>query len=155
MSEQTTTCSVCGARLEDDQACIAYFHLLLGWELDYGLYDVHHLLVLGYSLQHPASYSPECLPQAIGQLVDFVENDVTPAQMRKRIAAAVASDARRYKITGTPTHHGTYAYPVDWPICVDAIVRAGPDVYYASVRAWANSVLAALRQSGNLPGRGR
>lgn len=88
------TCSVCGARLEDGQACLDLFHLILGWELDHQLYDVHHLAVLCYYLQHPSLYSPEGLEGAKAQLADFLERGVSPQQMRKTMSKSVASDMR-------------------------------------------------------------
>ncbi|MDX2163027.1 MAG: DUF5946 family protein [bacterium] len=150
MSGQTERCAECGAALKNGGACIDHFHLILGWELTEQLYDVHHLAVLSYFLQHPALYSPEGLPSAIGQLVDFVEHGVTPQQMRQRIAAAVDSGTRSYRIAGTPAHHGAYAHVVTWQVRVDDVVRAGVERYYASVQRWAASILDSLRQSGNL-----
>jgi hypothetical protein len=143
-------CPVCGATLEDGQACIDYFHIILGWELDYQLYDVHHLAVLSYYLQHPALCSPEWLEGAKTQLVDFLEKGVTPQQMRKQISKSVASDTRTFKIAGTPEHHGEYQHAVVWQMRVDDVVRGEIDDYYASVQRWAAGILDTLRASGNM-----
>jgi hypothetical protein len=49
-----------------------------------------------------------------------------------------------------PDAHGAYAHPVAWTMTAADVVAAGLDAYDASVRAWAESVLAALRHSCNL-----
>jgi hypothetical protein len=148
--DRPSTCIVCGARLDDGQLCSDYFDLILFWELDYLLYDVHHLAVLSYYLQHPEKYSPKGLQGAMLQLVDFVEKGVTPQQMRQRIAKSVASDVRTYKIAGTPARYGVYQHPLVWQMRVSDVVLGGIDNYYASVRHWAAGILSTLRQSGNL-----
>jgi hypothetical protein len=45
-----THCPQCHAPLADSDTCETHFHTLLGWEREYLLYGVHHLLVLTYHL---------------------------------------------------------------------------------------------------------
>lgn len=85
-----------------------------------------------------------------GMLVDFIEGDVSPQQMRQRLSRAVDSGTRPYKIAGTPDAHGSYANPVRWDMHTADVVRAGADHYYDRVRQWASSILASLRLSSNL-----
>jgi hypothetical protein len=145
----TTHCPECRAPLTANDTCESHFHTLLGWELEYLLYDVHHLLVLTYHLQHPALYSPDMLRQGITMLDDFLDADITPQQMRQDISQQVDSGTRTTKITGTPQSHGSYPQPIPWTMHIGAVVAAGLDAYYRSVRQWARAVQQDIRQSGN------
>jgi hypothetical protein len=143
-------CPECGADGSDGQTCADHFNTLGFWEMDHGLLEVHHLLVLCFHLQHPSRYSPDGLAAAKKLLVIFLEEEQTPQGVRKRLGKTVDSSQRRYKITGTPDSYGRYAHPVPWKLTVADVVRAGMDQYYDSVRAWADSILTALRASENL-----
>lgn len=145
-------CLGCGERAAEAQTCADAFHILLAWEWDYAMQDVHHLLVLCYHLQHPNLYSLEGLNGAKAMLIAFVEDGMTPGAMRQHIGQQVASDARTFSITAKNKVGGVYDKPVVWEIRVWDCVRAGPEEYYASVRTWAAHILAALRASGNLDG---
>ena len=124
------------------------------WELDHQIYAVHHLMVLCYHLQHPGLYSPEGLAFSQDLLVDFVEKGIAPAEVRRRNRSRVDSGSRTWKIKGTPASHGTYSRPVRWTMTAGEVVAAGLAAYEDSVRAWAGSVLADLRASGNYPAAG-
>jgi hypothetical protein len=143
-------CPECGADWSKGLTCTDHFHLMGFWELENQLYDVHHLMVLCDHLQHPSLYSPEGLRYAERLLVLFLEEGLTPQQVRKRTGKAVDSGTRPYKIKGTPAAYGTYVHPIHWTMTVADVTGAGPENYYARVRAWADSVLKSLRESGNL-----
>jgi len=143
-------CPECGADWSGGQTCTDHYHLMGFWELEKQLYDVHHLMVLCYHLQHPSLYSPEGLRDAQELLVLFLEKGLTPQQVRKHIGQAVDSGTRPYKIKGTATSFGTYAHPIHWTMTAADVTGAGLDNYYARVRAWAVSVLKSLRESNNL-----
>lgn len=142
-------CPECSADWSDGQTCQDHFHLMGFWELDHQLYDVHHLMVACYHLQHPSLYSPQTLNDVKHMLAEFVEGGVTPQEMRKRISKSVDSGVRTHKIAGTPESHGEYAHPINWPMRVTDVTAAGIENYYASVQAWAESILKALRESNN------
>jgi hypothetical protein len=152
MNDVPMVCPECGDRWLEGQMCADAFHVLLGWEWEYQMLEVHHLLVLSYHLQHPSLYSPEGLHSGCALLIAFVEDGVTPQTMRKRIGKQVDPGARTFNITARPDHYGMYKKPVVWTMRIGDCLRAGPDQYYASVRAWAASILASLRASGNLDG---
>lgn len=143
-------CPECGAIWAGDETCVDHFYLLEAWELENRLYDVHHLMVLCYYLQHPSLYSPEGLRDAKRLLVMFLEEGASPQQVRQRMHNAVDSSARTYKITGTPESHGEYTHPIQWTMTAADVVVAGIESYYDSVATWADSVLKALRLSQNL-----
>jgi hypothetical protein len=152
MNDVQAACPECGDRWLQGQTCADAFHLLLGWEWEHQMQAVHHLLVLSYHLQHPSLYSPEGLTVGRALLIAFVEDGVTPETMRKRIGRQVDSGARTDSLTARPDRYGIYEKPVVWTMRIGDCVRAGPDPFYASVRAWAASILASLRASGNLDG---
>lgn len=141
-------CPHCQAPWPDDQTCADHFHQMAAWELEHQLYDVHHLMVLCYHLQHPHLYSPEGLAGAKQMLASFLEEGLTPQQMRGRIRAGVDSGTRAYKIKGTAENHGAYDRPVVWRMWAGDVVRGGIDRFYANVRLWADATLKALRESG-------
>lgn len=144
------TCPECGGEWTDEQTCTDHFHMMGFWELDHQLWDVHHLMVLSYHLQHPGSLSQEWLAGAKQQLVDFLENDVTPQQMRQQIAPQVDSGKRDYKIRATPESTAHYPFPITWNVRAKDVVDAGIDHYYDSVQQWATSILNDLRKTNNL-----
>ena len=124
---------------------------MLAWEFeDPPLYEVHHLTVLCYHLQHPGLYSPEGLAGARRLLVDFLVHGVSPERVRQRDRAGVDSGRRKHKITGTPAAHGAYSRPVEWSMTTIDVIAGGMRGYRENVRAWARSVLEALEASGNL-----
>lgn len=145
-----TQCPECGARWSSADECTDHFHQMLFWEWDEQLFDVHHLLVLCYHLQHPSLYSPQALGWAKHALARIMEDGATPQSMRRQSSRSLDSGARDYRITGTPGAAGRYEKPVHWDMRAADVVNAGIDNYYASVRQWAASIRKSLRESGNL-----
>jgi hypothetical protein len=150
LMETVNRCPECGAVWSGGPTCTDHFYLMGAWELDNHLYAVHHMMVLCFYLQHPSLYSPEGLRDAQQLLVRFLEEGITPPQARQRFSGAVSSSTRTYKIKGTPDSYGTYHHPVQWTMTAAHVTAAGLENYYANVRAWADSVLKSLRESGNL-----
>lgn len=149
----TTTirkCPECGTEWTEHQTCLDNFHTMGFWELDHQLWDVHHLMVLSYYLQHPGTLSQEWLAGAKQQLVDFLENNVTPQQMRQKIAPQVDSGNRDYKIRATAASTAQYRFPITWTMTATDVVNAGIETYYDSVQVWATSILIDLRNTNNL-----
>ena len=116
------TCPECGIRWVDDQTCEGYFHMMGFWELDHQLYDVHHLMVLSYYLQHPSSLSQQWLVGAKQQLIAYLEQGVTPQEMRKRITPQVDSGTRDYKIRATADLTAHYQHPINWSMTAKDVV---------------------------------
>ncbi len=150
--EKEAKCPECGADWSSGVTCEDNFHQFGYWELaDMAhLGVVHHLMVLSYHLQHPSLYSPEGLTHAQGLLVDFLERGVTPQQVRQRDRDKVDSGTRTFRIKGTPESHGAYNHPVAWTMRASDVVAGGTAHYVENVEAWAQSILDALRASGNL-----
>lgn len=147
----SSSCPECGAAWRDGKTCRDHFHQMLAWEWeDPRNWVVHHLMVLSYHMQHPILYSPEGLDGGKQLLVDFVERGVTPEEARRRNRDAVDSGNRGFKITARPGRQGAYERPVAWTMTTTDVIAAGIERYVESVTAWAESILVALRSSGNL-----
>ena len=145
------TCPECGALWDEGMTCENAFHQMLYWENeDPTKGTVHHLMVLGYHLQHPGLYSPDGLAYSLQLLVDFLEHEVTPQQARNSAPSGVDSSKRTWKIRGKPGAQGAYLHPVRWRMTAQDVVNSGTERYTMQVQAWVRSILADLRASGNL-----
>lgn len=148
-----TTCRECGADWSDGISCEDDFHQFLYWEMGdmENLGVVHHLMVLGYHLQHPSLYAPDGLRFSMGLLEDFVARGVSPQDVRRRDRDKLDSGSRRFRIKGTADSHGSYAHPVEWTMRAQDVAKGGAAHYVENVRAWAQSIYDVLEASGNLP----
>jgi predicted nucleic acid-binding Zn ribbon protein len=144
-------CPECGAPWPEGRTCSDDFRQLLAWEFeDPRRWDVHHLMVLCYHIQHPSLYSPGGLHGATELLGQFLEQRLSPGQVRRRIRRKVDSGKRSGPITARPGAQGAYAHPVAWRMTAAQVVEGGANAYCDNVRAWAESTLATLKASGNL-----
>ncbi len=145
-------CPECGAPWPDGVTCQEHFYQIGYWENEHpaSTLEVHHLMVLCYHLQHPSLYSPEGLREAMRLLSDFLERGMTTEQVRQRNRAVMDSGKRKFKIKGTPGTRGAYTHSIQWTMTAADILEGGVDHYCDNVRAWARSVLEALKTSGNL-----
>jgi len=139
-------CPECGAERQNAATCEEDFHQMLFWESENlaELGVVHHLMVLSYYLQHPSLYSPEGLAAGQELLADFVVRGLPPAEVRQRDRAARDSQNRPYPITSRPDARGSYDRPMRWTMRAADVGAGGPEHYCANVRAWAQSIYAAL-----------
>ncbi|MBZ0308548.1 MAG: DUF5946 family protein [Anaerolineae bacterium] len=135
-------CPECGA----ERTCQEDFHQMLFWEAEQpALGAVHHLMVLCYHLQHPSLYSTDGLEAAKKLLVEFLENGLSPEQVRKQYASQVDSGQRTWKIKATLQAHGAYDTRMEWTMTAGEVVTGGAEHYVENVRAWARSVLDVLK----------
>lgn len=139
-------CPECGAVWNADQTCETYFHQMLFWENeDTSAAEVHHLMVLSYYLQHPSLYSPAGLVEGQRLLSEFVENGVTPTQIRQRNSARLNSNNRTWKIKATTAAHGAYPQSLRWAITAADVINGGASHYHDNVRRWANAIHTSLK----------
>ena len=144
-------CPECGASLADGQNCTDHFHQMLFWESQYPeIWEVHHLMVLCYHLQHPHLYSPDGLKFSAGLLADFVARGISPQEVRQRDRDKVDSGKRDFKITGRPGAEGRYENKPQWTLTAGDVVAGGIERYNDNVRAWAKSMYDALVAVGFL-----
>lgn len=146
----------CGAPWPDGVTCQDHFYPMLFWENEYPekTLEAHHLMVLAYHLQHPGLYAPDGLVNAMSLLVEFVERGTPPSDMRRHLHDAVDSGKRAWKITGRPDARGAYAHAPAWAMVAGDVTARGVDCYAEGMRAWARSILDALKTSDNLPKKG-
>jgi len=146
------TCPECGAPLENVTECREYLNEMVKWDFEdfIGVGQIHHLTVLSYYLQHPSVYSAKGLENAKESLVEFSKHPVSYSEHGKYDRKHLGSDVRSWKITGTPEDHGQYATKPEWTMLASDVVRAGLGSYVPNVSAWSESILEALKTSGNL-----
>lgn len=146
----STICPECGAQHIDNSTCETDFHQMLFWEHeDSSRWEVHHLTVLCYHLQHPNLYSEDGLTNGIDLLTVFVRDDISPSEIRRTSKDKVNSKNREWKITARPDSKGAYPHPVTWMMRAADVVAHGADNYIASVREWAQSVYDAIQAAEN------
>lgn len=149
--DDATVCPHCGASHVSGATCQDDFYQMLFWENeDPARGVVHHLLVLCYHLQHPHLYSPDGLRNALGLLTRFVDDGASTEQVRAESRARVASGNRDWKVTARPGLVGAYRTPPAWTMTAADVVAGGPDAYCDNVRAWAQSMVEALKKAGEL-----
>jgi hypothetical protein len=139
------TCPECFAIHNDGLTCVDDFHQMLFWEAeDPALGIVHHLMVLCYHLQHPGLYSPEGLRYSRQLLSAFIEEGLTPAEVRRRSRDTVDSGKRNWKIKGDITP-GSYDCAIQWTMTAADVVAGGMTHYVENVTVWAQSVHESLK----------
>lgn len=150
--ETQQACPECGTRGQAEKTCQDDFNQMLYWENENSHnWEVHHLMVLSYYIQHSNLYSLEGLKGAIHLLAEFLGTNITPQEVRQRDRSKVSSNTRSHKIKGTTASQGAYTRPVAWTQTAASVVANGIDNYCVSVRAWARSIYDALKASGNFP----
>lgn len=144
-------CQSCGAGSPEGSTCQDDFYQCLYWEFERpDLAEVHHLMVTCYHVQHPHLLSPDGLRYMILGLRDFLSG-IAPAERRQHIRDDVSSTHRTWKIRATAETHAAYSRPIRWPITIREVVTAGKDSYCESIRCWADTILATLTESTNMP----
>lgn len=145
------TCPECGAVWHEGETCETDFHQMLFWEHeDSSRWEVHHLAVLCYHLQHPTLYSQDGLTNAIGLLTAFVRDGVAPSEIRRTTKDKVNSKNRDWKITARPDSKGVYKHPVTWTMRAPDVIARGADQYVESVREWAQRAYDSIQSAENV-----
>jgi hypothetical protein len=145
-----STCPECGAQHTGDSTCETDFHQMLFWEHeDFSRWEVHHLTVLCYHLQHPHLYSEDGLTNGIDLLTAFVRDGIPPSEIRRTSKDKVNSKNRTWTVTARPDSKGAYTHPVTWTMHAADVVARGADNYVASVREWAQSVYDSIQAAEN------
>lgn len=140
-------CPECGAPRTADLSCRDYFDQMLVWENeDPARWEVHHLMVLCYHLQHPSLYSVDGLAVARELLIDFVERGLSTESARSENRERVDSSKRDWPITTRPDNQGSYERPMVWTTTAADVVGSGAEAYCVSVRSWARSINDSLRR---------
>jgi hypothetical protein len=145
------SCPECRTGWPDALTCEDAFHQALAWDFeDSRAGSVHHLTVLCYHLQHPSLYSSEGLKCAEGLLVEFLEKGKTPEIVRRENYETVQNNRRNWSIMSSGSNTSAYGTPPMWNMSIRDVVTGGIGNYPEKVRAWAESILRALKESGNI-----
>ncbi len=133
-------CPKCGAEYPPDDSCQNRFNQCLALEYEnpsaYGA--VHHLTVTCYMLQHNL-YSHKAWLDAREMLRQFVEQGVSPADMRARNRSKVDSGKRKWSIT-QGDKFSRFA-EINWTRTIADVRLDNADNYCTDVERWAAAVL--------------
>lgn len=133
-------CPLCGAELPAGEPCRERFDLCLAKEFEnpttYGA--VHHLTVACYMLQHNA-YSRRGWLGTRELLVQFIQGDKTPAQVRAQNRRQLDSQQRKWSIT---KGEKISLEGLSWSRTIADVRLDTPEIYCADVELWAKYVLA-------------
>ena len=147
---KSTICNECGAQWENDVKCEDHFYQMLYWEAEnLSFIQVHHLAVLSYYLQHPSLYSPEGLNAAKQLLAEIIEEGITPAAARKRVAIKFEIANQKPKIKAREDAKGSYKEPVKWSMVAGDVVAGGETGYCENIRKWSQYIYETLKDTGN------
>lgn len=131
--------------MAEGEACIDLFYAMLYWENeDPALGTVHHLMVLCYYLQHPATYSAQGFAQARHLLADFIVHGLSPQEVVRRERRTVDSHERNWPISARPGNEGQPGFPANWTMTAADVILAGRAAYRESVQQWAAAVHEVL-----------
>ena len=135
-------CPECNA---PNNACEAHFHECLAKEFENSLYgSVHHLTVVAYMLQHSSQLTREGWLHERALLREFLHENKTPAEIRKRDAPNVDSGKRDFKIKsrdGQPVIDKT-----TWAKTILDVRLDDPETYRTDIHAWAQAVLGDVEE---------
>lgn len=119
---------------EPDAAdCRAAFEAALAVEFGHPEYfEVHHLTVAAYQVQHPSTHPA---PEAYDVLRRFLDEGVAPRQMRRDLAA-----------NRVPSGEGRVPAPSAGARRLTGVRLENPATYRADIEQYARSVLEAARR---------
>lgn len=134
------TCPQCGAEYPPGEGCRDRFDKCMAREFEepntFGA--VHHLTVTCYMLQHN-TYARDAWLEARKMLAQFIQEDVTPAEMRQRKRSKFDSAQRTWSVT-----KGAKLLEFDtiaWSRTIASVRLEDAETYCSDVRLWAVSVL--------------
>lgn len=134
-------CFQCGAEFPSDEQCRDRFNLCLAMEFEdpttFG--TVHHLTVACYMLQHNA-YSRDVWLEARKMITQFIQEGITPAEMRKQNRSRFDSGHRTLSVTKDAklSEFDT----IIWTRTIADVRLDNSEAYCTDIKLWAASVLA-------------
>lgn len=143
-------CSECGAPLGSVERCVDYLNTMIAWDFEdfKGVGQIHHLTVLSYNVQHPSQYSQKGLENAIESLFEYTAKPTAFALHGARDVEKLSSNIRDWKIIATPDDQASYKQTPQWSMRASDVVSGGIDRYVENVEKWSNSIIEALKDSG-------
>lgn len=139
-------CPECGAALAAVGDCRQHFHALLLLERESPAADraAHFLAVSSYVLQHPNSmqYNAMALLSVRESVAEFLNGRASLDSIRRRTRATYHGPRRVARRSGEAAHSWNVAA---WPMTVADVLAGGSSEFPRRVRAWAESIVAALQ----------
>jgi hypothetical protein len=136
----TTPCPLCRARYTGHETCQERFERCLAMEFEnpavFGA--VHHLTVPSYCLQHNL-YSREGWLQSRQLIVLFVEQSLSPQQVRREQRQAFSHPNRAWSVTQGEKLAGVER--IIWTRTLADVRLEDPLQYCQDIRTWAASIL--------------
>ena len=98
IGEHKHNCAECGAPRIENLNCWEQLGILLSWEWeDPELRALHFLTVSSYNLQHPAQFTAEALEGLRQLFIEYLDNELPVAEIRRRVARETAGNKRVLK----------------------------------------------------------
>jgi uncharacterized protein YecE (DUF72 family) len=133
-------CPQCGAQLPEGKQCRELFDQCLALEFEHPATfgKVHFLTVACYMLQHNA-YSRVAWLEARRMLALYIQEGVSPTELRRRGRQSLDSGQRDWSVTkGVKLAE---AEEIPWSRSIADVRLEEAEAYCADVEAWAKSVL--------------
>ena len=148
----TTQCTECGARWAAQDNCTEKFHRFLALEFtdpDYGA--VHHLTVPTYMLQHPSRFSLTGWQAMRELLVQFLDDDLSPAAVRARNRESLDSLHRSWSFKKGPRLKTPSTFA--WTQTILEVDDTTAAQYCKDIEQWARQTLADTARLKVLAGK--
>ncbi len=134
--EPANVCKDCKRVLENFVPCAELYHHFLGKEVsDPDFWQVHHLTVLTYSIQHPTFLTKNGRLEMQKMLKRFIVDGLSPQQARQQFRPFVSNQNRTWKIT---TENVDAPSPTtQWHMTIGQIRVDNSEHYCEDIRKWA------------------
>jgi hypothetical protein len=145
------SCPECGTLIDDGNDCRRLFDALLLLERKCPAADhpTHFLAVSSYVLQHPISmqYNAAALRGVFDSVTEYLNGRASLDAIRRRVRATNHGPRRVARRAGEAPLAWNVAA---WPLSVADVLAGGSSEFPQRVRAWAESIVAALTQHSEL-----
>jgi hypothetical protein len=135
--DTVTVCPECGA-----PDCRDKFDELLALEFEdptvFGA--VHHITVICYNLQHPATFTDEAIEWMRSSLRAIIVDGLSAVELRKWARKISTGEIKIKRRTAPPEE----PRKIHWSMTVADVRTNDPEVYREDIVAWARSILNDL-----------
>ena len=99
---------------------------------------VHHITVICYNIQHPATFTEESLAWMRSSLRAIIVDGLSPTELRKQVRKKTRGDVQ------VKRHTPKEPVQMHWSMTVSDIRMENPEIYCEDIKAWARSILKEL-----------
>jgi hypothetical protein len=135
--DSNMACPECGAT-----GCRDRFEEMLALEFeDPAIFGaVHHITVICFNIQHPATFTEESLAWMRSSLRAIIVDGLSPAELRKLARKTTKGGVQIKRHTKPPEEPSR----THWSMTAADIRTGDPEVYREDIVAWAKSILKDL-----------